>query len=160
MTSAPQSDPWLQAPGGAYSWLIRSEMSCPAARAYAKPRKACLIDTTRPGGERRPGPDDVGPSPADLDAVVEQPVDEPVRLGVAPLDAAVGRDLFGRPADERDQEGLRVLDHPVVLVLRSLGRRPAGRRSSSPGPVTPRRKISSWSSRMAFLFSTQKSAEE
>ena len=29
-TSDPQSRPWLHAPGGAYSWVIRSEMSWPA----------------------------------------------------------------------------------------------------------------------------------
>ena len=29
-TSAPQRSPWLHAPGGAYSWVIRSETSWPA----------------------------------------------------------------------------------------------------------------------------------
>src|ERR671918_91680 len=46
-TSAPHSEPWAHAPGGAYSWVIRSEMSWPAARVvYARPRNAWSIQTT------------------------------------------------------------------------------------------------------------------
>src|SRR5688500_765351 len=98
-------------------------MSCPAVRAvYAKPRKACLIETTyEPAGNV--GPDHVGLGPTHLDAVVEQPLRETIRLGVAPLSPAMRRNLIGRPSDERDHEGLGVLDHPVVLAL---GESPAG----------------------------------
>ena len=57
---------------------------------------------------------------------MQQPLDEPVGLGVTPLDAAVGGDLVGRPPDERDHERLGVLDHPVVLGLREAAARHQG----------------------------------
>ena len=75
--------------------------------------------------EPRPAPDDVGVGPAYLDPVVEQPPDEPFASASLRWTARSGR-LVGRPADERDEERLRVLDHPVVLVLREPAARDQG----------------------------------
>ena len=46
-------------------------------------------DDVRAGRECRPGPDHVGLGPAHLDAVMEQPLRETIRLGVAPLSPAM-----------------------------------------------------------------------
>ena len=164
MTSAPQSDPWLQAPGGAYSWLIRSEMSCPAARAvYAKPRKACLIETTYdPAGN----------------VVPDHTMSAPVRPTSTPLSSNQSTSRFASASlrwtprfgetwsAEPPTKGMRnAFGYSTIqLCWASVKPRPATSGSSQQftraAPATPRRKISSWSARMAARFSIQKSADE
>jgi hypothetical protein len=69
-------------------------------------------DDVRPGGVGRAPPDEVLVRAVHFDAVVEKPLRETIGLGVASLGAPGG-----------DQEGLRILDHPVVLVFREAAAR-------------------------------------
>jgi hypothetical protein len=55
--------------------------------------------------------------PVELDGVVEQPLRQPVRLGLAALTVVERQRPSAGTPSEWDHERLRVRHHPVVLVL-------------------------------------------